>query len=65
MDDETKRFIDKYRYNSYKDTLRIQVYLSDNSIDMEYTDKISMSELEFLFSTTIEYIKQKNEAATK
>ena len=51
----------KYCFNSYKDLLTYQIYLSDIvNISMSYTDTISISELIFLYETTIDYIKEKN-----
>lgn len=48
-----------YCKSAYRETLRIQIYLADNNISMEYTDKLSLAELDFLFNTTKDYLEEK------
>ena len=44
----------------------MQIYLTDNvNIPMDYTDKLSFSELEYLLDVSSEYVKEKNEAQLK
>lgn len=66
MDQRVVQEARNYCRSAYRDLLRSQVYLSDiGTIPMSYTDKLSISELDYLLDVTNEYIKDKNEAQNK
>lgn len=51
--------------NSYTETIKVQIALADSKIPFTYTDTISLSELDFLYSSVNEYLKEKNETLEK
>lgn len=63
MDEKNLKIVRSYLFQSYKETLRLQIWLSDYGIPFSYTDTLSQSELKFLFDTDVEYVKEKNDAA--
>ena len=54
-----------YNRTSYKEILRLQIFLAENNISFIYTDTLSLSELIYLYSTLNEYLKEKNDAFEK
>ena len=51
--------------NSYKEVINVQIALTDSKIPFTYTDTISLSELDFLYSSVNEYIEKKNSLLEK
>jgi hypothetical protein len=51
--------------NSYKEVINVQIALADSKIPFTYTDTISLSELDFLYSSVNEYIEKKNSLLEK
>lgn len=51
--------------NSYKEVLRLQIFMADNKIPFTYTDTISLSELNFLYTTLCDYLDEKNSSLEK
>ena len=64
MDEETRKTLQKYTYNSYKELIRLQIYLADSNIQFSYTDTISPAELIFLSDSVSDYLKEKNNAGS-
>lgn len=60
MSDNVLKTANTYLYNSYRDTLKAQVFLADHNIFMDYTDTLSLSELDFLLDVVQEIDKMKN-----
>ena len=60
MNDEIVKILQKYTYNSYKELVRLQIYLADNNIQFSYTDTLSPAELSFLADSVSDYLKEKN-----
>lgn len=54
-----------YCRDSFKETVRLQLYMAENGVPITYTDTISLSELSYLFGITKEYQKEKNDSLDK
>ncbi len=49
-----------YTSERYKEIIRMQIYLADNNIPFEYSDKLSLAELQYIFGILNEYLNEKN-----
>jgi hypothetical protein len=62
MSAEAERQCILFNRDSYRETIRLQIFMAENDIPITYTDTISLSELTFLVTTMKDYLKEKGAA---
>ena len=60
VDEEVLKRYMTYTSERYKEIIRMQIYLADNNIPFEYSDKLSLAELQYIFGILNEYLNEKN-----
>lgn len=61
MNDESIKLANHYCTLSYRETLKMQLFLSsEGNVSMSYTDKISLSELKYLIDILGELNDERN-----
>ena len=65
IDPEVERHCRSFCRDSYREVLRLQIFMAENDIPITYTDTISLSELNYLFEVLNDYLKEKNDSIEK